>query len=194
MGNALQNAANLLITSLFDLFLFVILLRVLLQWVRADFYNPLSQFVVKVTNPVLRPMRRIIPSVGSIDLASLVLALLVAFIKNGLLFVILYQLTPRPFGILLFSIADIIGTITFIYFLAIIGQVILSWVSAGGYNPLAQTIGLLTEPLLSRVRRVIPPVAGFDLTPIPVLLGLQLINILVVATLRSFAGYFILGS
>lgn len=193
MGNALQNAANLLITSLFDLFLFVIILRVLLQWVRADYYNPLSQFVVKITNPVLQPLKRIIPSAGSIDIASLVLALLVAFIKNALLFVILYQLTPRPLGILLFSVADLISTITFIYLLAIIGQVILSWISTNGYNPLAQTISLLTEPLLSRVRRVIPPVAGFDLTPIPVLLGLKLIDILVVATLRNWGGFFVLG-
>lgn len=194
MGNALQNAASLLVTSLFDLFLFVVLLRVLLQLVRADFYNPLSQFVVKVTTPVLRPFRRVIPSAGGVDVASLVLALITAFLKNALLFVIIYQLTPRPFGILLFSLADMIGTITFIYFLAIIGQIILSWVSPAGYNPLAQTISLLTEPLLSRVRRIIPPVAGFDLSPIPVLLGLQLINILVVATLRSMAGFFIIGS
>ena len=149
MGTAIQSALSLIINTVFDFFLFVILLRFLLQLVRADFYNPLSQFVVKVTNPVLRPLRRVIPGFGGIDVAALLLALLVAFIKRGLIFSLVLQLAPHPIGLLLFAVADIIGTFVYIYFLAIIGQIIISWISNGQYNPLAAVLTMLTEPIMS---------------------------------------------
>jgi YggT family protein len=193
MGNAIQSALSLIINTVFDFFLFVVLLRFLLQLTRADFYNPLSQFVVKLTNPVLRPLRKVIPGLGGIDMASLLLAFLVAFIKRGLLFSLVLGLTPHPIGLMLFAIADIIGTLIYIYFMAIIAQVILSWISQGQYNPFMAIIFNLTEPLMSRVRRVIPPIAGIDLSPIPVLIGLQLVNILVVGPLMALGSQFILG-
>lgn len=80
-----MNTAYFLINTVFDLYLMVVLLRVWLQWARADFYNPMSQMVVKLTNPLVVPMRRLIPSLGSLDLASVVLALLIAFAKLALL-------------------------------------------------------------------------------------------------------------
>jgi len=193
MGSALQNAGSLIINSLFDFFLFIILLRFLLQLTRADFYNPLSQFVVKLSSPILLPLRRIIPGYAGLDMAALLLAFVIAFIKNGLLFMLVFQLKPHLLGLVLFAIADIISSLVFIYFLAILAQIILSWVSAGNYNPIAYVLFNLTEPIMSRVRRVVPPISGFDLSPIPVLIGLQLINILVVNQLKALGGQFILG-
>lgn len=193
MGSAFQNALSLVINTFFDFFLFVILLRLLLQLTRADYYNPVSQFVIRLTNPVLLPMRKVIPNMGNVDTSALLLAFLVAFIKRGLLFSLVYGLVPHPSGLLLLAISDMIGTFVFIYFMAILGQVILSWISNGQYSPITSILYTLTEPIMSRARRIIPPIAGFDLSPIPVLIGLQLITILVTNPLMILGAKFILG-
>ena len=183
-----NDASTFLIRTLFDLYIFLVMLRFLLQLMRADFYNPISQFIVRATQAPLRPLRKMLPSVPGIDTASLVLMLALEFLKL-LLVSGFYRQVPPAVTMLILSAADIARLMLNVFFWAIVIRVVMSWVNPGGRNPVNSLVGSLTEPLLDRARRILPPMSGFDLSPIPVLIGLQLAQILVVAPLRSFAGY-----
>lgn len=173
------NAFSFLIDQLFDLYIMVVLLRFLLQWAKADFYNPISQFVVRATNPLLRPMRRIIPGWGGFDWAALVLALLLLIVKIALLFGIsagTAEIEARGgWGALIFplivtSSIQLLIKILWIFYIAIIATVILSWVAPMSHNPAVGLLHQLTEPVMAPFRRLIPPMGGLDLSPIVVLL------------------------
>lgn len=174
---ALIEALIFVIKSLGSLYLLVVLLRFILQLVRADFYNPISQFAVKATKPLLNPLRKVIPGFGGLDLASLVLALLV---QLALLLVVLLLLGTNPLNILSYVLAwSIIGvSVLFvkIFFFALIASVILSWVAPGSYNPAVQLINQICEPLLMPIRRVLPSLGGLDISPIFAFIALQLID------------------
>lgn len=186
MENAyLSASAVFLVKTLFDLYIGALLLRFLLQLVRADFRNPFSQFLVKVTNPVVIPLRRVIPGMGGVDMASLLMVLVLQGVKMLLLAVIAGRL-PSVAGWLVLSLADLIELLLTLYTATLILQVILSWVAQGAYNPLANVLHALNEPLLSPVRRLIPAIGGFDLSPIGVLIVFQLLRILLVAPLTDF--------
>ncbi|MDX1251438.1 MAG: YggT family protein [Gammaproteobacteria bacterium] len=178
-------SAVFLVKTLFDLYIGALLLRFLLQLVRADFRNPFSQFLVKATNPVVIPLRRIIPGMGGMDMASLLMALMLQAVKMLLLAVIAGRL-PSIAGLLILSLADLTELLLTLYTATLILQVILSWVAQGTYNPLANVLHSLNEPLLSPVRRLIPAISGFDLSPIGVLIVFQLLRILLVAPLTDF--------
>ncbi len=190
--NVMLQIADFLLSTLFQLYIALILLRFLLQWARADFYNPLSQFIVKVTSPLLRPLRRIIPGWGGLDMACLLLAYLVTLVQVALvgahiapynfLGLLDGQLTS-PVSLLLVSLLDLFTLTIGIYMVAIFIQVIASWVSPGNYNPALALLHTLTEPLLRPARRMLPPIAGLDLSPMLVLLGLQVLKMLLVGLL-----------
>jgi YggT family protein len=186
MNGALGDALNFLIRTLFELYIVVVALRFLLQWVRADFYNPLSQFLVRATNPLLRPLRRIIPGYGGMDLASVVLMLLLKAAEICILGLVVAGRIPAPLGLLVLSLAEILRLVIYIFMFAIIIQVVLSWVNPGAYNPATVLIYRLTEPLLEPARRLIPPMGGLDFSPLVVLILLQLTIILVVRPLLQF--------
>lgn len=163
-----------LIKTLFEIYIGIVLLRLFLQWVRADFYNPISQFVVKATNPLLLPLRRVIPGLGGIDLAALVLAFLLALIEVTLLAGL------PPLWQLGLTALVIVVTATFnLFFWAVVVRAVLSWVSPGAYNPASALLIQLTEPILAPIRRVIPPIGGLDLSTIVFLIGMQFLSILV---------------
>lgn len=185
MGNTYTtNAAVFLIDTLFSFFLIAVMLRLLFQIIRADFYNPISQFLVKVTNPGIKPLRRIIPGIGGIDLASVVLLLLLQMLASFLIgWMVGANISIA--ALLVYSIADLISLLLNIYLIAIFIQVILSWVAAGTYNPVISLLYSLNEPILSRARRILPPISGLDLSPIIVILAIQLIKILVVAPIAD---------
>ena len=188
MGSSpFDDASTFLIRTLCDLYVFVVMLRFLLQLMRADFYNPISQFVVRATQGPLRPLRQVLPSLRGIDLASLLLMLILEFLKI-LLVTGVYGHVPPVATMLILSVADIARLMLNVFFWAIVIRVVMSWVSPGARNPVSHLVGSLTEPLLERARRMLPPMSGFDLSPIPVLIALQLAQILVVTPLRSFAG------
>lgn len=183
-GSYAGNAGVFLVQTLFGLYMGAVLIRFLLALVRADFYNPISQFLVKVTNPPLVPLRRVIPSIGGIDLASLVLLLalqVLELLAVGLISGVSFQ----PVGLLVLAVAELLALLFQIYFFTILIQVVLSWVSPGGYNPAVALLYSLNEPLLGRARRILPPIHGFDLSPILVMIGIQLLNILLVAPVRD---------
>ncbi len=171
-----MNAINFLITTFFDLYLMVVLLRFWLQWAKADFYNPFSQFVTKATNPLLRPLRRVIPGLGGFDLASIVLAFLVVATK----FTIIALLSGHGFPVLAIVIQSLIGVLKEAFnlvFWVLVIRAILSWVSQG-QNPVEAVLHQLTEPMLEPIRKVIPAMGGLDLSVLVLLVGLQFIQIL----------------
>jgi YggT family protein len=179
-------SAILLIQTVFGLYVLAVMLRLLLQWVRADFYNPLSQFIVKITNPPLRPLRRVIPGWGGIDLASVLLLIALQMAE-----IFLVNLTlGRAFGVIglfIASIGELLGLLINVFMGAILIQVILSWVAPGNYNPLVGLVHKIADPVLAPARRIIPPISGIDLSPLVVLVVLQLLKILLVAPIANFA-------
>ncbi|ABC33001.1 predicted integral membrane protein [Hahella chejuensis KCTC 2396] len=155
----------------------VVLMRFILQVSRADFYNPISQFVVKATNPLLLPLRKIIPGWRGLDFASLVLALLLSIVL-----IIVITLTPLShilplLGLIVTkAVLLMLKCIINIYQFAIFIMVIISWVAPGSYHPGAQLVHQITEPLMRPVRRIMPPIGGLDLSPMVVLLVLFVIG------------------
>lgn len=187
MGNPYaSDAATLLIQTLFGLYILVVLLRFLLQLVRADFYNPISQFIVKATQPPLGPMRRIIPGFGGIDLAALVLMFLLQYAEIWLLSAI-HGKAAGAVGIAILAVAELLKLTIYLFFFSIIVQVVLSWVNPHAHNPITALIYRLNEPILQPARRLLPPFSGVDLSPLLVLIALQLALILIVRPVRDLA-------
>lgn len=186
MSGYLANPVEFLITTLFQLYIMVVMVRFLLQWVRADFYNPLSQFVVRITNPLLLPLRRFIPGWGGLDIAAIVL--MVALQVVALLLVMLLRGQGFPVGaLLIWSFAELLSLAFNVFIFAILIQAILSWVNPGTYNPVSAILHSLTEPLLRPARRMLPPISGIDLSPLFVILALQVLKMLVIPPLLLLA-------
>jgi YggT family protein len=183
-GGYLTQPAVFLVQVLFGLYATLVVLRFLLQLTRADFYNPLSQFIVKATRPVLNPLRRVIPGVSGMDLASLVLAWLVITIEQ-LAILGLAGAGFQPAAAALLAIPEMISLIINIFLFAILIQVIMSWVNPGGYNPVIKLIHGLTEPLLAPVRRRMPDMGGLDLSPMIVMIGLVVLEMLLVPPIKD---------
>ncbi|MCZ4336298.1 YggT family protein [Shewanella colwelliana] len=171
-----MNALSFLVSTVFDLYLMVVIIRIWLQLARADFYNPFSQFVVKATHPIVAPMRRVLPAIGSLDTASLVLALLVVVLKFVALSLIAGAAISIP-TILLVSVVSVFKQAGVLLFWMLILRAILSWVSQG-HNPIEMVMGQLTEPLLAPIRRILPPMGGLDLSLLVMMVILNFINIL----------------
>jgi YggT family protein len=185
-GNYITNPIEFLVNTLFGIYILAVMLRFLLAVVRADFYNPISQFLVKVTDPPLLLLRRILPSIGKLDTSSLVLMLALQLASIAL--IALLRGSSLPIGALLvFSCAELIGLFLNVLLFSIIVQVIISWINPGTYNPAVSLLYSLTEPLLGRCRRLIPPMSGLDLSPIVALIGIQLIKMLLLPPLYALA-------
>ena len=171
-----MQAVLFLIDTAFSLYLMVVILRLWLQLVRADFYNPFSQFVVKATNPLVLPLRRIIPSLGSLDTATLLLAYAIMLAK----LVILQLLQSGQVLVvpsLIFAVIFLLKEVFTLLFWILVIRALLSWFSQGR-SPVEYVMHQLTEPLLRPVRRILPPLGGLDLSVLVVLIGLQFLNIL----------------
>jgi YggT family protein len=177
MNGSGASALSYLIGTLVDLYIAAVLLRLLLQWVRADFYNPLCQFLVKVTNPILVPLRRVIPSIKRLDTASVVLMLA---LEVGGVWIIsrIGSVTMSPQEILVFSMVKLIMTLLMTYFFLIIVSVILSWVGRKMQHPATPLVYQLTEPILQPIRKFIPPVAGIDLSALFSLIAIRFLMLL----------------
>ena len=169
----MQSALIFILRTLFDLYVLVFVLRLLLQWVRVDTHNPFVQFILRVTNPLVMPLRRLLPPVGRLDSATLMALLGLQMLGTVALVQIGCIGKPGVVPILLLTILGITRLILTVYFWAVIIYAVLSWVSSGGYNPGAALVSSLVEPLLKPVRRVIPLIGGLDLSPIFLLIALQ---------------------
>lgn len=171
-----MNTAYFLINTLCNLYLMIVLMRIWLQLARADFYNPVSQFVVKATNPVLKPLRRVIPGFFGIDMAAVLLAILVATLKL-VLFKALHIMDGSWSTMLLVGVLSVLKTAGTMLFWVMIIRAILSWVSQGN-NPIEYLMFQLTEPLLAPIRRIIPAMGGLDLSMLVAFIILQVLNFL----------------
>lgn len=180
--SALSSSLGFLIQTLGGLYIMAVLLRFLLQLVKADFYNPISQAIVKVTSPLLNPLRKVVPGFGGIDVAALVLALLLQLVLvYVLLFLRGFSPDAVPFvGVLISSLAKLATEFLNIYMFGFIVIAIASWVAPQSYNPGLMLLQQLTEPLSSRVRKVIPPIGGLDFSLMAI--------VLVIVTLKNFLG------
>ncbi|TKV69489.1 YggT family protein [Marinobacter panjinensis] len=169
----------LLIASTF--YLTIVLLRFLLQLARADFYNPITQFAVKATNPLLRPLRRFIPGWGGIDGAALVLAVIIQAITFFLILFALNGSIPaiNPLTLLSWSILNVLDLIVKIYFWSVIAVVVVSWIAPQSNHPAIQLVAQITEPVMRPVRSVMPSLGGLDLSPIIVFLILNVISVVI---------------
>jgi YggT family protein len=177
MSGSSHQAFSYLIGTLIDLYVSAILLRLLLQWVRADFYNPMCQFLVKVTNPVLVPFRRLLPSIGPVDTASIVVMLLLQMF-GVFLVTALGLATLTPLQIVVYSCIKLLMMLLLTYTVLIIVSVILSWFGGRARHPIGPLIYQLTEPVLRPFRKVIPPIAGIDLSPLFALIAIRFLMLL----------------
>jgi YggT family protein len=182
----LTQAGMLVINTLVGLYLLIIVLRFLLQLVRADFYNPVSQFIVKATNPLLIPLRKVIPGWGGIDIASLILALLVQAIAIVLI-LLLNGMQPPPEAALWAAIG-VLSLLLKVYFWGLLITIIASWIAPNSYNPVLILINQILEPAMKPIRKIMPDMGGIDLSPIIMFLSIQVLEILVVAGLAQMSG------
>ena len=181
-------ALNFLLNTLIDLYVMVIALRFLIQAVRANYHNPLAQFIVKVSTPPLMPLRRIIPGLLGQDMAAIVLCIallfgkLVLFKSLGLAAVVngynIALSATSVAGMLYLSMVDLLFLYFNIFFFALIIQALISWVNPSSYNPLSDLLYSITAPLLHPVQRFVPPIGGIDLSPLVAILLLQMTKII----------------
>ena len=175
----LQEIGLLIIQTVGSLYLLIILLRFLLQLARADFYNPISQFAVKATNPLLIPLRRLIPGVFGIDLASLTLALLLQFVVIEASALILGFSFINPLTVIAWGAVGVISMIATIYFWALLAMVIASWVAPQGGHPALMLVRQVVEPIMAPFRKMLPDMGGIDISPIFAFLALNIVQVLI---------------
>jgi YggT family protein len=183
--SAFSEISGYLVQTLLSLYLLTMLLRFVLQLVRADFYNPICQFLVKVTNPLVLPLRRVLPGFAGLDMASLVLALLLQL--AGIIALLLINGLGLPNILLLFvwSVIGVLGLLVNIYFFALLAMIILSWVAPGSNHPAIYLLHQITEPVMAPVRKALPAMGGMDFSPILVFI---LINVIQIALRHMAAG------
>jgi len=172
-----MQALHFILTALFTLFVIAFLLRVLLPLVRADFRNPFGEAVLKVTNPLVLPLRKFMPPGKRIDPSSVVALLIVQFVGTALL----QGVAGGRLGlesILLGGLRGLLQTVLQFYFFAVLLYALLSWFAGAAYSPAAQILSRLVEPLLAPIRRVVPPLGGLDLSAVFLLIALQALQIL----------------
>ncbi len=197
-SNYFTSPLTLIVTTLFDLYVLIVLLRFMLQLMRADPHNSVSQFIIKSTTPPLRYLRRFIPSVFGQDASALVLCLIVTYAKFILLRLldievvhinntIAYIGGVGYLGLLIYSIADLVSLFLSIFLIAILIQVILSWVNPGIYNPVIGLVNTLATPALRPIQKLIPPVGGIDLSPLFAMLMIMVAKMLIIAPIMNLA-------
>lgn len=189
MGQNFANAGVFLIQTFFGLYILVIMLRFLIQAAKADFYNPISQGVVKLTDPALRPLRKVIPGLRGFDLASLVLALIIQII--ALVFIFLLSSVPIPGSLILvlWSALGLFSLTLKIYYFSLIAMIIVSWVAPSNNHPAIVLIHQIVDPICAPARKLLPPMGGLDFSVMLVFVFIILIDsFLVVQPLQVFLG------
>ncbi|HBO13513.1 MAG TPA: YggT family protein [Halieaceae bacterium] len=183
--SAMNEIFAYLVQTALSLYLLVMLLRFLFHFARADFYNPISQFVVRATNPLVRPTRRLFPAFGRFDSASLVLAVVLQALGIVSLLLLHGAGLVGPTLILAWSVIGVLGLLVNIYFFALLAMIIISWVAPTSRHPALLLLWQITEPVMAPVRRILPPMGGLDFSPILVFI---LINVLQIALRHMAAG------
>ena len=183
MPHNLPQALHYIIDALASLYIFVLLLRIWLPLLRADFRNPLAQAALRLTSPLVVPLRRVLPSFGRLDTATVLVAFVIQYAAILLIMFIYAALLSNPLPssglIALTSMIKLISLSVNLFVFAIIIRVVLSWISPGLHNPATALVSTLTEPVLQPIRRLLPPMGGFDLSPMLTIIGLYALNIVI---------------
>jgi YggT family protein len=177
-----------IVDTLFALVVGAFLLRLLCQIVRTDFRNPLVQAIVRLTNPLVMPLRRVLPPIGRVDSASVVAVLLAQMLRTTLVLLLAGDGLPSVLPLLLLSVVELLDTTLLVFLGAIFLYVILSWVSPDGYTPAGRLLADLVEPLLRPFRRLVPPLGGLDLSPLAVILLLSVLRMVLNGRLAPLLG------
>lgn len=183
----LSSAGVFLIQTIFGIYLIIVMLRFIMQLVRADFYNPLSQFIVKATTPPLKQLRRFIPGLMGIDMASVVLLISIKTMEIFLIGLLPGFPEMQPLGIFMLAIVGLLKLAVYIFIFSIVIMAIISWIAPGTYNPVAALVNQITEPVIRPFRRYIQPMAGLDLSPLVAIVVLWLVMILLISPLVGIA-------
>lgn len=186
MGSGYFSQAIIFLVKLFfDIYILTLILRYLLTIVRVDSLNPLSTLIMKVTNPLLKPLRRTIPGYFGIDWASIISLFLVQAIEIILVALIITGGIPAFSGLTMLTIAYLLRTILYIYLFIIIIQVIISWINPNVYNPITTIMYQISEPILKPIRQFIPSSGGLDFSPLVALIIINLLMILIISPLMD---------
>ncbi|HSW68700.1 MAG TPA: YggT family protein [Gammaproteobacteria bacterium] len=172
MSGNFENAGLFLIKSIFELYLLILMVRLILAFASANYFNPLTQFIVKLTQPLVNPLRRVIPNYRRIEFSTLVLIIVFELLKITLLFALSVGI-PDFFMLLMLSVLESLKLLLKILFYAILIQAVMSWFQMAD-TPVTDVLRQITSPILRPLRRMVPPISGFDITPIPALIILQL--------------------
>lgn len=180
MPSTVTSAVVFIINTLAQLYLLVLLLRLLLPWLGADFRNPIAQAILKLTSPVVVPLRRIIPPVGRLDTTTVLVAIIVQYVTIVVLLIIAGMFGQAGFvAIAVTTVVNLVILVLNLFVFAILIRVILSWISPGGYNPAVAVIHTLTDPVLRPFQRIIPPLGGLDLSPLFAMILLTAVRIVI---------------
>ena len=183
-ANYYSDPVIFLLDTVFSFYILAVLLRFLLQWVGGDFYNPISQFLVKITHPPLRLLRRHIPAIGRVDTSSIILLVSLQMLSDGLTLLV----TGVSFSLAaltLLSFSQLVSLLINVFVFAIFARAILSWLTPGTLNGVSNLLHSITEPLLAGCRRILPDLGGIDLAPLVALMGLQLAKMLIIPPLQQ---------
>lgn len=186
--NYMTDPIIFLIDTVASLYILAVFLRFLLQWCNAEFYNPISQFLVKITHPPLKFLRRFIPSIGKIDTSSIVLLFLLQLVTDFSILAI-KGLTISFGALAVLSLSQLLSLLINIFIFAVFARAILSWLSPGQYDAASSILVSLTEPVLSIARKLIPDLGGIDLSPLIALIGLQLMKMLLLPPLQELTKF-----
>ncbi len=182
----LANPVIFIIDSVFSLYILAVILRFLLQWCRADFYNPVSRFLVTITHPVLKVLRRYIPPVGKIDTSSIVFALSLQMLADFIILA-LKGMSISIGALTLLSMSELISLLFDILIYAVFGRAILSWINPGSFNSVSSVLVSLTEPMLDTCRKFVPDFGGLDISPLVALMLLQLAKMVILPPFQQLA-------
>ncbi|AIR88537.1 YggT family protein [Pseudomonas cremoricolorata] len=186
--NALSGAAIFVVQTLVSLYLVIVLLRFVLQLVKADFYNPLCQFAVRATQPLLKPIRRIIPSIGGMDTSSLLLAVVLQALLMAFVLMVTYGTFGDILHLLMWALLGVASLFLKIFWVAMIVMVIVSWIAPNSHNPAAELAYQIAEPVLAPFRRIVPNLGGLDISPIFAFIAIQVIQSFVLPPIAAQIG------
>ena len=186
----LRDTGLFLVDTALGLYVFVVLLRLLFQFTRADFYNPITQFIVKVSNLPIRRLRRILPTVWGIDF-TLIMFLFVLEASRIAITTVLTGGSPQLVGVLILSTAELLKLTVYIFVFSLFVRALLSWITTNNFHPLLKLLYSFTEPMLARARRILPRTHGFDLSPIVAFLVLMLLLKILVNPLHDIGNIFL---
>ncbi|MEE8280914.1 MAG: YggT family protein [Gammaproteobacteria bacterium] len=162
----MEDALIFVFRSLIELYIITFVLRLIMQWIRADTRNPLVQFILRVTNPLVVPLRRYVPTAWGFDTATFVVLFVIQALATTALLNVACTVTPHIGQIISLSLLRLVHLALNVYLFLILAYVILSWIGPGGYNPAVSLLGNIVQPALRPLRRWIPPIAGIDLSPL----------------------------